>query len=181
MNNLTTSLDAQNLTTGEAAVAGALAGGMIGVIAVMGIAVAILLIVAMWKLFKKAGEPGWKALIPIYDIYILYKISGAKSWFWGLLVAEIIAFVETIIATNNGGIVVDANGNITEIKDVSFTIITVAMAIFELVCYIVLCGKLSKAFKRGLGTSIGLFFLPNIFTLILAFGSAKYDKKVLKD
>ena len=181
MNNLTTSLDAQNLTTGEAAVAGAVAGGMIGVIAVSGIAIAILLIVAMWKLFKKAGEPGWKALIPIYDVYILYKISGAKSWFWGLLVAEIIVFIETIIATSNGGIVTDSAGNVTEIKDVTFTVITVAMAIFELVAYIVLCAKLSKAFKRGAGTAIGLFFLPNIFTLILAFGSAKYDKKVLKN
>ena len=180
MNNLTTSLDAQNLTTGEAAVAGALAGGMIGVIAVAGIAIAILLIVAMWKLFKKAGEPGWKALIPIYDIYILFKIAGAKSWFWGWIVAEIIVFIDTIIATNNGGVVTDAAGNITEIKDVSFAIIVAAMGIFELVAYIVLCAKLSKAFKRGAGTAIGLFFFPNIFTLILAFGSAKYDKKVLK-
>ncbi len=180
MNNLTTSLTAENLTTGEAAAAGAILGGIFGVIAVAGIAIAILLIVAMWKLFKKAGEPGWKALIPIYDVYILYKISGAKSWFWGLLVAEIVVFIDTCVATANGGIVTDAAGNVTEVKDISFAIVVAAMAIFELICYIVLCGKLSKAFKRGVGTAIGLFFFPNIFTLILAFGSAKYDKKVLK-
>lgn len=170
----------ETLTTAEAATAGALAGGLLGTIIVAGIAVAILMIVAMWKLFTKAGEKGWKSLIPIYDIYILFKISGAKSWFWGLVVAEIIVFVDTIIATNNGGVVTDANGNVTEIKDISFAIVVAAMAIFELICYIVLCAKLAKAFKRGAGTAIGLFFLPNIFTLILAFGSAKYDKKVLK-
>ena len=180
MNNLTQTLDAQNLTTGEAAAAGAIAGGMIGVIAVAGIAITILLIVAMWKLFTKAGEKGWKSLIPIYDVYILFKIAGAKSWFWGLVSAEIVVFVNTIVAVANGGIVTDASGNVTEVKDVSFTIVTSAMAIFELICYIVLCGKLSKAFKRGIGTALGLFFFPNIFTLILAFGSAKYDKKVLK-
>ena len=180
MNNLTTSLTAENLTTGEAAAAGAVLGGLFGVVAVAGIAITILLIVAMWKLFKKAGEPGWKALIPIYDVYILFKISGAKSWFWGLIVAEIIVFINTIVGVNNGSLVTDANGNVTEIKDITYTIITAAMAIFELVAYIVLCAKLSKAFKRGVGTAIGLFFLPNIFTLILAFGSAKYDKKVLK-
>lgn len=170
----------ETLTTAEAATAGALAGGLLGTIIVASIAVAILMIVAMWKLFTKAGEKGWKSLIPIYDIYILFKISGAKSWFWGLVVAEIIVFVDTIIATNNGGVVTDANGNVTEIKDISFAIVLAAMAIFELICYIVLCAKLAKAFKRGAGTAIGLFFLPNIFTLILAFGSAKYDKKVLK-
>ncbi|MBR3263780.1 hypothetical protein IKF94_00895 [Candidatus Saccharibacteria bacterium] len=170
----------RTLTTNEAAAAGAVMGGMLGVAIVAGIAVAILLIVAMWKLFKKAGEPGWKALIPIYDVYILFKISGAKSWFWGLIVAEIIVFIDTIVGVNNGGLVTDANGNVTEIKDISFAIIVAAMAIFELICYIVLCAKLSKAFKRGAGTAIGLFFFPNIFTLILAFGSAKYDKKVLK-
>lgn len=170
----------RTLTTNEAAAAGAVMGGMLGVAIVAGIAVAILMIVAMWKLFKKAGEPGWKALIPIYDVYILFKISGAKSWFWGLVVAEIIVFINTIIGVNNGGVVTDANGNVTEIKDISFAIIVAAMAIFELICYIVLCAKLAKAFKRGAGTAIGLFFLPNIFTLILAFGSAKYDKKALK-
>ena len=170
----------ETLTTAEAATAGALAGGLLGTIIVASIAVAILMIVAMWKLFTKAGEKGWKSLIPIYDIYILFKISGAKGWFWGLVVAEIIVFVDTIIATNNGGVVTDANGNVTEIKDISFAIVVAAMAIFELICYIVLCAKLAKAFKRGAGTAIGLFFLPNIFTLILAFGSAKYDKKVLK-
>ena len=170
----------ETLTTTEAAAAGAIAGGLLGTAIVAGIAIAILLIVAMWKLFTKAGEKGWKALIPIYDVYILFKIAGAKSWFWGLVVAEIIVFVDTIIATNNGGVVTDANGNVTEIKDISFAIVIAAMAIFELICYIVLCAKLAKAFKRGAGTAIGLFFLPNIFTLILAFGSAKYDKKVLK-
>ena len=170
----------ETLTTAEAATAGALAGGLLGTIIVASIAVAILMIVAMWKLFTKAGEKGWKSLIPIYDVYILFKISGAKSWFWGLIVAEIIVFINTIVGVNNGGLVTDANGNVTEIKDISFAIIVAAMAIFELICYIVLCAKLAKAFKRGAGTAIGLFFLPNIFTLILAFGSAKYDKKVLK-
>ena len=170
----------KTLTTNEAAAAGAVMGGMFGTLIVAGIAVAIISIIAMWKIFTKAGEKGWKSLIPIYDIYILFKISGAKSWFWGLVVAEIIVFVDTIIATKNGGVVTDANGNVTEIKDISFAIVVAAMAIFELICYIVLCAKLAKAFKRGAGTAIGLFFLPNIFTLILAFGSAKYDKKALK-
>ncbi|MBR5621065.1 hypothetical protein IKW75_01100 [Candidatus Saccharibacteria bacterium] len=176
METLTTT----TLTTNEAAAAGAVLGGMLGTFAVIGIAITILLIVAMWKLFKKAGEPGWKSLIPIYDVYILYKISGAKAWFWGLFVSEVLVIIESVIASANGGVVTDASGNVTAINDVAFGAIVAFAAIFELICYIVLCVKLSKAFKRGAGTAIGLFFFPNIFTLILAFGSAKYDKKVLK-
>lgn len=177
MDTLTTTT---TLTTGEAAAAGALFGGLLGTAIVAGLAVAILMIVAMWKLFKKAGEPGWKALIPIYNAYILFKISGAKSWFWAYLLADVVVIIESIVATANGSVVTDASGNVTEIKDMVFSIVISLMAIFQLVCYIVLCAKLATAFKRGAGTAIGLFFLPNIFTLILAFGSAKYDKKVLK-
>lgn len=176
MDTLTTT----TLTTNEAAAAGAVLGGMIGTVAVIGIAAAIISIIAMWKIFTKAGEKGWKALIPIYDIYVLYKISGAKNWFWALIVTEIIVIIDSAIASANGSIVTDASGNVTAINDVVFSVIVALAAIFELVCYIVLCAKLSKAFKRGAGTAIGLFFFPYIFTLILAFGSAKYDKKILK-
>lgn len=34
----------------------------------------VLLIVAQWKLFTKAGEAGWKSLIPIYNMYVMFQI-----------------------------------------------------------------------------------------------------------
>ena len=37
-------------------------------------------IASVWKVFEKAGRPGWEALIPIYNFYILAKISGQKNW-----------------------------------------------------------------------------------------------------
>lgn len=36
----------------------------------------VLIIVAQWKIFTKAGQEGWKALIPIYNVVVLYKIIG---------------------------------------------------------------------------------------------------------
>ena len=42
------------------------------------LAMAVLMIVAMWRIFAKAGEAGWKAVIPFYNTYILYKIT------WGM-------------------------------------------------------------------------------------------------
>jgi len=41
-------------------------------------------VICGWKVFEKAGQPGWAALIPIYSSYILTKIIG-KPWYWLLL------------------------------------------------------------------------------------------------
>jgi len=56
----------------------------------------ILLIVAsMWKVFSKAGQPGWAAIIPIYNIYVMCKVAGRPGW-WLLLM--LIPFVNLIVA-----------------------------------------------------------------------------------
>ncbi len=47
-------------------------------------------IVAYWKIFEKAGEPGWKAIIPVYSDYILYKIAWGVKPFWILMGAAVI-------------------------------------------------------------------------------------------
>ena len=42
--------------------------------------VSILTIVALWKVFAKAGKPGWAAIIPFYNIYVLCEISLGSGW-----------------------------------------------------------------------------------------------------
>lgn len=44
----------------------------------------LFIIVAMWAIFRKAGESGWKCLVPIYNMYVLMQISGKPGW-WGFL------------------------------------------------------------------------------------------------
>jgi hypothetical protein len=48
------------------------------------IVVLALMIVSMWKVFTKAGKPGWASIIPIYNIIVLLEIVG-KPWWWLLL------------------------------------------------------------------------------------------------
>lgn len=48
------------------------------------LALAIFIIAAMWRIFEKARQPGWAAIIPIYNIYIMTKIAG-KPGYWTLL------------------------------------------------------------------------------------------------
>lgn len=71
---------------------GGLLVGFVGAmfaIMLISIAISILMIIANWKLFTKAGEKGWKCLIPFYNVYIMIKIafSGTKNY---LIVATIL-------------------------------------------------------------------------------------------
>ena len=62
---------------------------------IFGLAVWVFIIASLWKVFTKAGQPGWACLIPIYNIYIMCKIAGKPGW-WLLLM--LIPFVNFIIA-----------------------------------------------------------------------------------
>ena len=57
---------------------------LVVILIVIGLALLVLMIVAMWKIFEKAGEEGWKCIIPIYSNIVLLKIVG-KPWWWLLL------------------------------------------------------------------------------------------------
>ena len=40
----------------------------------------LLLIASLWRIFTKAGQPGWAAIVPIYNIYVLLQIVGRPGW-----------------------------------------------------------------------------------------------------
>lgn len=58
-------------------------GAFMGVIILISLVVGIFMIVCMWKIFTKAGVEGWKAIIPIYNTWVLAEIVGRPGW-WGL-------------------------------------------------------------------------------------------------
>jgi hypothetical protein len=60
-------------------------------------AVVLLAIIALWRVFAKAGRPGWAAIIPIYNIYTLVKVSGNSGWFTLLYFIPIVNVVIAII------------------------------------------------------------------------------------
>lgn len=45
------------------------------------IVIVIAVIAGIWKMFEKAGEPGWAAIIPFYNLWVLNRIGG-KEWYW---------------------------------------------------------------------------------------------------
>ena len=56
-----------------------------------------LAIVALWFLFKKAGEPGWAAIVPFYNLYVLFKITWGNGIMFLLLLIPIANFVIMIV------------------------------------------------------------------------------------
>jgi hypothetical protein len=83
---------------GGAAAKGLLAMG--GMMMFVFLAVTVVFLIGMWKVFTKAGQPGWAVIIPFYNIYILLKIAGRPGW-WLLLfliplVNIVISFVVAI-------------------------------------------------------------------------------------
>jgi len=63
------------------------------------LAAVLLTIAAIWKVFERAGEPGWAVLVPFYNLYVLTKVAQVSGWwvlamfipFLGIVAAFVIA------------------------------------------------------------------------------------------
>ncbi len=149
------------LTDGETAAAavGGVLGLGIGVILMLVLIFWIFYIIAFWKIFTKAGEPGWKSIIPIYGGYVQYKITWKPMWFW----------VNFVLLFLNGALssFTDPNGVIVALS----AIVGIALFVLNIAAMV----KLSRSFGHGIGFAIGLIFLYPIFVLILGYGKSEYQ------
>ena len=81
--------------------AGAAAGilgagcGCVGV--VIYFAVIVLVIIGLWKVFVKAGKPGWGAIVPIYNMILVCEITGRPVWWVVLMLIPLVNIVVLII------------------------------------------------------------------------------------
>lgn len=138
-----------NTTAADTGLLAAFAGIML-VVVLISLAVAIVSIIGMWKMFTKAGEEGWKSIIPIYNMITLCKIVGVSPW-WILIV-----FVSGLLG----------------IIPILGSLLNLAVSIYF---SILLCVSTANSFGKDTGFAVGLFFLSPIFYCILGFGSAKYE------
>lgn len=74
--------------------AAAAGGGAFGT--VLYVIIAVVAIVALWKIFVKAGEPGWAAIIPLYNTYTLVKIAGLNPLLFLLFLVPVVNVVFAI-------------------------------------------------------------------------------------
>lgn len=121
----------------------------------------IALTVAQWKIFEKAGEKGWKSLIPFYSVFLGHHIVGMRH-FWFILdialwVFEI--FMEVFKVRP------------LWLEDVLLAIAIIITLIMEIIHIMKMCYCFTKSERFG----IGLFVLPPVFSLILAFDKSEYN------
>jgi hypothetical protein len=79
-------------TTTSDAEAGAVLGAL-GVVFIPLLILAVLSIIAMWKIFTKAGKPGWAAIIPIYNVVVLLQVATMPLWWLAVILLSFIPVV----------------------------------------------------------------------------------------
>lgn len=128
-----------------------------GILLIVVLVLAVLTIIANWKLFEKAGEPGWSAIIPFYNSYQMAKIgTGDEKLCW--------TFVGLSIADTVLGNIKSDNGAFKAI------VLLVSLASLVISCYV--CYKYTQSFGQSTGMCIlAIFFAPIIY-MIMAFSSS---------
>lgn len=128
---------------------GVVLGGAVLIAGLITLAVNIVLIVAKWKIFEKASEPGWAAIVPFYNSYVLAKITWGNGWFF---IFPVVCAIATGLA-----------------DDISWLFLLLSMTYLAFT-YL----KLSRSFGHGIGFAIGLYFLGIVFFPLLGFGKDQY-------
>ena len=135
------------------------------------LAIIALMVVSMWRIFRKMGAPGWACLIPVYSSWVMIeRLRKPRSWFWIILVTMLIYMaLYTVFLLRTIGI-----DGVTTPDMVATLLIWIAAAVVMLVYSIKITHALSKAFGQGVGFTVGMIFLPVIFMPILAFGAYQF-------
>ena len=161
------------LTTSPAAdiVAGGIVGGIIATLGIFAFVIAavwyVLQVIAYWKIFTKAGKPGWHSIIPLLHNWDEIDLSWNSTWAWVWLALSVVCGIINSINQNAESADGSANGTLVAVAGI--------LAIIVLVITIISNYKLAKAFGKGFGFFIGLLLLNPIFKLILGFGDAQYQ------
>lgn len=127
---------------------------------ILGIVWYLLVVIGAWKMFEKAGEAGWKAIIPIYNMYIVFKFAWQTMYFWVWIGLAIVGAWFTYASFGD-----------------SVGFMYYASWIINFVQLLIACNlafRVSGWFGHGIWFALGLYFFPFIFTIVLGFGSSRY-------
>ncbi|MGN1018966.1 MAG: DUF5684 domain-containing protein [Aristaeellaceae bacterium] len=150
---------------------GGVAGNIVAYLVATLLSGVVLSYAMRWFIFKRAGEKGWKGLIPLYSDYIYYKIGWDGRIYLALLIGQ-------IAATVLGGIC----GLINAVFGMVVSLIcNVVVLSARAVAKMILQFKVARAFGRSDFFAVGLYFLNSVFSAVLAFGDSTYKGPQLND
>lgn len=140
--------DASSVASETSAIMG-VALAIVGIIVVIALIIAILSVIGQWKMFKKGGEEGWKALIPFYNQYTLCKLVGVNPW-WILIV---------FLAGMVGGMI---------------PILSFVGSILSIYFAVILAISTARSYGKSDGFGIATIFFAPICYLILGGANTQY-------
>lgn len=138
---------------------GAQASGYVSGVVLAALAYYVLYAIAICKLFKKTGRPGWMGFIPFLNRYEVYKMSWTTKAFW---IALLLSVASTVLSKQDQSSII-------------MSIVVLAVAIGSFIIEIKFNLNFAKSFGKGVGFAIGLILFQAIFTMILGLGDAQYQ------
>lgn len=149
-------------STAGAGVAGGLIAGILMfmvVIIIISLVIAILKLIGTWKMLTKAGESGWKSLIPFYNQWTLCKVAGISPY-WVLEII-VVSMINTVLNGILGSNVISG----------ILSLIVYANTIYF---WVILSISLAKSFGKDTGFGVATVFFSFITYPMMGMGSATY-------
>ena len=142
------------------------------VIMVLSLGVTALQFVAFWKVFKKAGKPGWYGIIPFYNMFVLSDI-GDTNIIWPIVnvAAPVLSYIISF-AFSFGMEMFKINYNVAE--PILF-LVTLLLSGITIVANFIMMINLAKKFDKDTVFGVGMALIPVVFLTILAFDKSKYN------
>jgi Family of unknown function (DUF5684) len=136
-------------------------------------------LISLCKLFDKAGEQGWKAIVPIYNFIVFLKIVGKPVW-WAIFYSFVLLYSIYSVSISLSSFHYLADGDYLgyAVAQQSTMPVYYLGLLGEVAAYVFIVwgmNMLSKSFGKSEGFTVGLFFLGFIFYPILAFGKSEYQ------
>ena len=128
--------------------------------AIVAIAVWLIVHYGLARMFKKAGEKGWKAFIPVYNSWTSFKVYWETKYFLIGIGTVVVAFVISLVAQSQN------------VYELVMILPVLMMKVFG----IVLAVRMSRCHGKNFWWSLMIFFFPDLAYICLGFGKSKYER-----
>lgn len=146
----------EGMNPAEVALGAGLVGALVALFAVIGLAWYFISAIGYYQMFKKAGQRGWMAFIPLLQDYVRFKMSWKTGLFWIYLICTICVQFSAVS------------------EQFLWNLLVIAAGIVIIVLYVKLCIRMARSFGKTTGWGVLLFLFPFVVSLILGFGKAEY-------
>lgn len=142
--------------------------GGLGLLVVLAfLAFYVLKVIGLWKVLDKAGEDGWKSIIPVYNLWLQCRLTWSDRGFWALVVAGVVGMILRSAAG-------DGVSTFQHVAAIAGILLCLAALVLLVISYYWLC----RAFDHGAGYTALFVFFSGIMYMVLGFSQDEYQGNV---